>query len=157
MWGLCLLLKISLTNICCACVCLVAQSYLTLCDQSDCSPPGFSVHGILQVRILEWVAISSSRGSSWLRDWSHISCIGRWILYHWATWEALSAYYVQRIVIISVDSALEQNYSLVGWEKCMHKVWGGEIGTRRFLSFFFFGLSWYVYMQACTYICIYIG
>ena len=43
---------------------LVAQSCLTLCDPMDCSPPGSSVHGILQARTLEWVAISSARGSS---------------------------------------------------------------------------------------------
>ena len=45
--------------------------------------------GISQVRILEWVAISFSRGSTWPRDRTCISCTGRWILYHWATWEAL--------------------------------------------------------------------
>ena len=45
-------------------VCSVTQSRLTLCDPVDCSLPGSSVHGILQARILEWVAISSSRGSS---------------------------------------------------------------------------------------------
>ena len=48
---------------------------LTLCDPMDCSLPGSSVHRILQGRILEWVAMSSSRGSSWPRDWTHISCI----------------------------------------------------------------------------------
>ena len=42
----------------------VAQSYLTLCDPMDCSPPGSSVHGVFQSRILEWVIISSSRGIS---------------------------------------------------------------------------------------------
>ena len=41
----------------------------------DCSPPGSSVHGIFQTRILEWVAISFSRGSSWLRNQSHIFCL----------------------------------------------------------------------------------
>ena len=46
------------------CCCLVAQSCLTLCDLMDCSPPGSSGHGISQARILEWVAISFSRGSS---------------------------------------------------------------------------------------------
>ena len=56
----------------------------------DCSPPGSSVHGILQARILEWIAMPSSRGSSRLRDWACASCIGRWILYHWAIWEALT-------------------------------------------------------------------
>ena len=85
----------------------------------DCSPPGSSVHGISQTRILEWVAIPFSRGSSQPRDWTwiscmagrfftvsaireapnmsvlalagnqtQVSCIGRWSLYHWATWEA---------------------------------------------------------------------
>ena len=52
------------------------------------SPPGSTVHGISQARILEWVAISFSRRSSQLRDRTHVSCTGRWILYHWATWEA---------------------------------------------------------------------
>ena len=59
------------------------QSYLTLCDPRDCSLPGSSVHGTFQARIVEWVAISSSKGSSWLSDWtlfSCSSCIGRWIL-----------------------------------------------------------------------------
>ena len=46
----------------------VAQSCLTLCDPMDCSPPGSSVHGILQARTLEWVAMPSSRGSSQPRD-----------------------------------------------------------------------------------------
>ena len=58
----------------------------------DCSPPGSSVHGILQARILKWVALSSSRGSSQPRDWTCVSCIGRRILYHWATKEALLIY-----------------------------------------------------------------
>ena len=54
------------------CVCIssvqFSQSCLILCDPMDCSPPSFSVHGIFQARILEWVAISFSRGSSQLRD-----------------------------------------------------------------------------------------
>ena len=51
------------------------------------SPSGSSVHEIFPARILEWVAKSSSRGSSQPKDGTHISCIGRQILYHWATWE----------------------------------------------------------------------
>ena len=47
----------------------------TLCDPMDCSPPGPSGHGISQARMLEWIAISFSRGSSWLRDQTCISCI----------------------------------------------------------------------------------
>ena len=60
-----------------------------LCNPVDSSAPVSSVLGISQVRILEWVAISSSRGSSWPWDWTRASCIGRQILYHWATKEAL--------------------------------------------------------------------
>ena len=61
------------------------QSCLTLCNPMDCTLPGSSVHGILRARILEWVAISFSRGSSQPRDWTYISwfsCIGRQFLYH---------------------------------------------------------------------------
>ena len=72
----------------CPCA-LSAKSCPTLCDPKDCSLPGFSVQRIVQARILGWVATSSSRRSSQLRDRTQISCTGRWILYHWATWEAL--------------------------------------------------------------------
>ena len=49
------------------------QSRLILCDPVNCSPPGSSVHGILQARVLEWVAMPSSKGSSWPRDWTRDS------------------------------------------------------------------------------------
>ena len=71
----------------CMLACLVAKSCPNLCELMDCCPPGSSVHGILQARILECVAISSSTGSSWLRDRTLVSCvfcIDRQILYHWA-------------------------------------------------------------------------
>ena len=64
----------------------------TLCDPKDCSPPGSSVHGILQARIQEWVVIYFSREASRPRDWtcvSYVTCIGRWVLYHWATCKPL--------------------------------------------------------------------
>ena len=73
-------------------MCLCAQFCLTLCDPMFCSLPDSSVHGIFQARILEWAIIPSCRGSSQSRDQTCISCvfcIGRWILYHWTTWEAL--------------------------------------------------------------------
>ena len=54
----------------------------------DCSPLGSSVHGILQARIVEWVAMCCSRGSSQPRDRTRVFCTGRQILYHWGTWEA---------------------------------------------------------------------
>ena len=68
----------------------VAQSCLTLCDSMDCSPPGSSVHGILQARILVWVAISFSRGSSQTRDWTQVSHIAGRFFTLWATREAPS-------------------------------------------------------------------
>ena len=52
----------------------VTQLCLTFCDPMDCSLPGSSIHGIFQARILEWFAISFSRGSSWPRDWTQVSC-----------------------------------------------------------------------------------
>ena len=63
----------------------------TLFDPMDYSPPGSYVHGLFQARILEWVAIFYSKGSSRPRDQICISCVscnGRWIPYHCATWEA---------------------------------------------------------------------
>ena len=60
------------TNVC---VSLVTQSCLTLCNPLDCNPPGSSVCGILQARILERVSMPSSRGSSRIKDQAHVSCV----------------------------------------------------------------------------------
>ena len=71
--------------------CVPAQWCLSLCNPLDCSQPGSSGHRISQARILDWVAISSCRDLCTPRHWtciSWISCIGRGILYHLATWEA---------------------------------------------------------------------
>ena len=92
----------------------VTQSCPTLSDPMDCSLPGSSIHGIFQARVLEWVAISSSKGSSWPRHWTHISvsCIGRWILYHWATWEGL--FYL--LLFLSINSSafyLQTHFMLI--------------------------------------------
>ena len=69
------------SGLCCAVLCLVAQSCLTLCDPEDCSLPGSFVHGILQARILEWIAMPSSRGSSQPRDQTQTLPHCRQILY----------------------------------------------------------------------------
>ena len=63
------------------------QSCLTLCDSMDCSRPGSSVNGILQAGILEWVALSFSRGSSWPRDQTRVSCIVGRFFTIWGTRE----------------------------------------------------------------------
>ena len=78
---------LSLWDGACACVHLCP----TLCDPMHCGPSDFSVHKIFQARTLEWVAISSSRGFSWPRNWTCISCIGRRILYHCAALKEISA------------------------------------------------------------------
>ena len=75
------------------CCCLVAQLCLTLWDPMDSSPPGSSIHGNSQARILERGAISFSRGSSWPRDWTCVSCIDRQILYPWAIQKAQERMY----------------------------------------------------------------
>ena len=72
----------------CVCVCLVTQLYLSLCDLMDCSLPSSSVHGILQARILEWVAIPFARESSQTRDWTQVSQIAGGFFTSWATREA---------------------------------------------------------------------
>ena len=64
---------------------LVTQSCLTLCDSMDCSPPGSSVHRILQARILEGVAVLVSRASSWPRDWTRAFRIAGRFFTIWAT------------------------------------------------------------------------
>ena len=68
----------------------------------DYSPPGSSVHGILQARILEWVAISFSRGSSWPRDQTWASCIAGWLFAVWATREDLKYDFKICITLISL-------------------------------------------------------
>ena len=77
-------LLISLIELCVYVLCgsVVSDS----CDSTDCSPPGSSVRGTVQERILEWVAIPFSRRSSWLRDRTCLSCIGRRVILHSELW-----------------------------------------------------------------------
>ena len=72
-----------ISNLCC---CLVTKSCPTFLWPNG--PLGSSVCEISQARILKWVAISYYRGYPSPRNWTHVSCIGRQILYHWATGEA---------------------------------------------------------------------
>ena len=67
------------------CCCSVTKSCLIPCNSLDCSMPGSSVLEVLQARILEWVAICFSRGSSWPRDWTGVSCITGRFFTVWAT------------------------------------------------------------------------
>ena len=63
----------------------VTQSCPTLCDPMDCCLPGFSVHGIFQARVLEWVILSIPRGSSRPRNWTQVSCIAGRYFNLWVT------------------------------------------------------------------------
>ena len=86
------------------------------CDPKGCSPQGSSLHGVLQARKLEWVAVSSSRGSSWPRDWTQVSCvscIGRRILYHWATWEASTSDFTEEMNTIRKETSLTFHLTLI--------------------------------------------
>ena len=101
--------KIYIQSISSIYLCSVAKSYLTLCNPMNCSLP--SVHEVFQAKILEWVAISSFRGSFWPRDWTHVSCVsctGSWIFFfHWATWEA-SVY-----LLLSISTATDLSQAAI--------------------------------------------
>ena len=83
----------------------VSQSCLTLCDPMDCSLPGSSVHEIFQARILEWVAISFSRGSSRPRDQTWVSHIAGRFFTIWAVREAKAR---QRVYIFDTKSTVHK-------------------------------------------------
>ena len=116
------------------------RSCPTLYNPRDCSPPGSSVLGVSQARILERVAISSSRGSSRPRDLTHVSCIGRWGLYHCATWEVLLCWVLGPVFIIlnfsefTLDmdkSHMELHNKLISPQTNYHWVAGELVSTRR--------------------------
>ena len=89
--------------------CFVAKSCLTLWHPVDCNLPDSYVHGVFQARMLEWVAISlGSKGSSWPRDWTHVSCIGRQILDHWVTWETFII-----IILLCLRRSLESTSDFI--------------------------------------------
>ena len=91
---------------------LVAQSCPTLCNPMDCSPPGSSVHGILQARTLEWVAICFSKGSSRPRDWTQVSRIAGKLFTIWATRPRS----IPKTVISNVSLAvLTQGHTAIEW------------------------------------------
>ena len=105
---------------------MCAQLCPTLCDPMDCNPPGSTVHGILQARILDWLAIFSSRGSSWPRDWTHVFCvsyIGMWILYHMSLSEAHKALNKYKALLLLPKS--RNAWTPLGF--CGIKAWSREV------------------------------
>ena len=96
----------------------------TLCDPMDYSPPGSSVHGSLQARILECIAISFSRGSSWPRDLTQVSCIAGRHFSIWATREAQKHYIVFKVLELQLQHQSFQirciMYYKLKWVMCMY-------------------------------------
>ena len=106
------------------CCVLAAQLCLILCNPLDCSLPESSVHVILQAKSLEWVAISFSMRSAQPRDWTHVSCIGRQILYHWATREALEMLYwgFYGFSVVKLDSkTIISQFNNIQYEIMVHQ------------------------------------
>ena len=85
---------------------LVAQLCLTLYDSVNCNPPGSFVHGISQAKILEWVAVPSSRGPSRPRDQTQVSCIAGRVFTIWANKEALSVWIYIKLLSSTVIFSL---------------------------------------------------
>ena len=99
------------------------QSCPTLCDTMDHSPPESSVRGILQARILEWVAISSSGASSQPRDQTHISyvsCIGRWVFTANATWKDRAGVYMHAKADVCKCACMHVRVSRTRASKCRY-------------------------------------
>ena len=85
------------------------------CYPLECSPPGSSVLGMFQARILQWVAISFSRGSSWARDQTQVSCNAGRFFTDWATREAG----VKLVIVAWIEVRAEHGCVLFKGEKCM--------------------------------------
>ena len=115
----------------------VAQSCLTLCNPVDCSLPGSSVHGILQARILEWVDISFSRGSSRPRVRTQASCITGRFFTVWATREALKdrfRCFRPLWTIKKVEHGKMNAFELWCWRRLLRVPWTERISNQSILK-----------------------
>ena len=119
----------------------------TLCNSMDCRPPGSSVHGIVQARILEWVAMPFSRGSSGPRDQtpgSCISCTDRQTLYHCTTWETqLWVISIRLNLTVEPSTRVQRVRELVAGVRKHHRVsiCTGKLQASLQFSPKYFGLS----------------
>ena len=123
------------------CVCIHAkliQSCLTLCEPMGYSPPSSSVHGILLARILEWVIISFSRGPSWLRDRTRVSCIVGKLFTVWTTrWAYVNLTYPPKLYI-SWGQEQNMNHLWVIWKPkpcLLHKIQDSYFLEKRYYYF----------------------
>ena len=104
---------------------LQSLSHVWLFSNSWTAAHQAPVYGVFQARILEWVAISFSRGSSHTRDQAHVSCIGRWIIYHWATREAHIYIYTHMYRLFSFMRLLK--FEISSWSFKNYNVWYCDI------------------------------
>ena len=89
------------------------------CDSMDCNPPGSSVHGISQAKKLDWVTMLSSRGSSWPRDWTHVSC-GSWTAGAFFTAEPPGSLSTQKMLVIIFGRITKLAFSVFNWYNFLH-------------------------------------
>ena len=125
------------------CFGLCAQSCLTLWDPMDCSSPDSSVHGIFLARILEWVATSFSRGSSWPRDRTHVPCVlphCKQVFYRWTTREALNDFngvgivkHLQQASLVTLTQKPLETGWVVGVTRLLLQM--SQLGLRNFGHF----------------------
>ena len=135
------------------CCCLVTKPYPTLCNTTDCSQPGFSVLGIFQARILEWVSVSFSREPSWPRD-QGVSCIDRWTLYCWATGEAHSDNYshlklIKNVFLLPLVYDIDCRELLIFLLKCLIEFINKTIWTGYFLFWKNFKILYLIQYVQC--------
>ena len=109
----------------------------TLCNLVDCSLPGSSIHGIFQARILEWVAISFSRGSSRPRDWTQVYCIGGRRFTVWATWEVPTlniqigkSTEMKRRAVLGKGWRMKERQGSASWVQGFFRGWWKRSGIR---------------------------
>ena len=128
-----------------------AQSCPSLCNSLDCSPPGSSLHEILQVRILEWVAMPSSRGSLWPRDETWVSCLLRWWVDSLPTELSRkpSYLYKHRYLFFEILKELECAYVSINWYAALSHL----SSHLNFLCFSFFGFKKYIILMSISLCC----
>ena len=149
--------------------CSVA-SVLSLCDHMDCTPSGSSVRGILQARILEWVATSCCRGSSPLRDqtglfWGSCICRHVWASLVSQTVKCLPAIQETWVQSLGWEDPLEKematHFSTLAWKiprteepGRLQSMRSEESDTTEWLDFFTYVISWWNYTHVCVCVCV---
>ena len=107
----------------------VTQLCLTLCDPMDCGLPGYSVHGILQTRVLKWVAIPFSKGSSQFKDWTWVSCNAGGFFFNHLSHQRNSFIYLD---IVKYNP---ENSGVVSQSQTVSKLWHESSWTEIYINY----------------------